>query len=79
MIRELLATGAIAYGVLALVQYLQNPVVQTESVVIAALLAGVAIIGWVAGEARLRQGEMVAVWGAVLLFVIYALLGGGGG
>ncbi|MDT8358089.1 MAG: hypothetical protein RQ758_06250 [Methanomicrobiaceae archaeon] len=78
MIRKLLATGAIAYGVLALVQYLQNPVVRAESVIIAALLGGIAILGWVAGDERLRRGEMVAVWGAVFLFVIYALLGGGG-
>jgi hypothetical protein len=79
VIRELLSTGAIAYGMLALIQYLQNPVVRAESVIIIALLAGIAIIGWVAGEERLRKGEMVAVWCAVLLFVTYALLGGGGG
>jgi hypothetical protein len=78
VIRELVLLGSAAYLIIALVQWLQNQTVNIQAVALAGLLIVLAFAHGVMNGKRLKQVEMAALWFAIALFVVYAVLMMGG-
>jgi len=78
MIREVLVLATLIYLLIIAVQLIDRPALWLQSLAVAAALGLAAGVYWFREELRLGKWEAVALWAAVLLFVIYAIAGLGG-
>ena len=78
MIREAILFGGVLYILITIAQVIDRPMIWLEGVVVAGALAAATAYYLMQDEHRLHTSEMVALWAAVLLFVIYGCLKYGG-
>lgn len=78
MIREVLVLGTLIYILIIAVQLFDRPSLWLQSLAIGAALGLAAATYWFREELRLEKWEVVALWAAVLLFVVYGLATFGG-
>jgi hypothetical protein len=78
MIREAIAFGGVLYILITLMQVLDRPMIWLEGIVVSGALAAATAYYLMQDEHQLHTSEMVALWAAVLLFVIYGCLKFGG-
>jgi hypothetical protein len=78
MIREAILFGGVLYILITIAQIIDRPVIWAEGVVVAVVLAIATAYYLMKDEHRLHKSEIVALWAAVLLFVVYGVLRYGG-
>lgn len=78
MIRAVLVLGTLIYILVIAVQYIDRPSLWLESLLICGALILASAVYWFRDELRLQRWESVALWAAVLLFVVYGLAKFGG-
>ncbi len=78
MIREAILFGGVLYVLITVAQIIDRPAIWSEGIVVALVLAIATAFYLVHDEHRLHISEMVALWAAVLLFLVYATLKFGG-
>lgn len=78
MIREVLVLATLIYLLVIAVQLIDRPALWLQSLAVAAALGLAAGAYWFREELHLGKWEAVALWAAVLLFVIYAIARLGG-
>lgn len=78
MIRAVLVLGTLIYILVIAVQYIDRPSLWLESFLICGALILASAMYWFRDELRLQRWESVALWAAVLLFVVYGLAKLGG-
>jgi len=78
MIREAILFGGILYILISVAQILDRPAIWAEGIIVALVLAIATACYLIHDEHRLHSSEMVALWAAVSLFLVYALLKFGG-
>ena len=74
MIREAILFGGAMYILISIAQIIDRPAIWSEGIVVALVLAIATAYYLIHDEHRLHVSEIVALWAAVLLFMIYALL-----
>jgi len=78
MIREAILFGGVLYILIAAAQIINRPPIWPEGIIVVLVLA-IATAGYLINdEHRLHVSEIVALWAAVLLFMVYAILKFGG-
>jgi hypothetical protein len=78
MIREAVLFGGALYVLMSIAQIIERPVIWSEGIVVAIVLA-IATAGYlIHDEHRLHLSEIIALWAAVLLFLVYGMLKYGG-
>jgi hypothetical protein len=78
MIREEILIGGVLYILITIAQILGRPMIWFEGLVISGALAAATIFYLIRDERKLHTSEIVALWAAVLLFVVYGCLKYGG-
>ena len=78
MIREAILFGGVLYVLIAIAQIIDRPAIWSEGIVVAIVLAIATACYLIHDEHRLHLSEIVALWAAVLLFMVYTLLKYGG-
>jgi hypothetical protein len=78
MIREAILFGGAMYILISIAQILDRPAIWSEGIVVAIVLAITSAYYLMHDEHRLHLSEIAALWAAVLLFLVYALLKFGG-
>jgi len=78
MIREAILFGGVLYILITIAQIIDRPTIWSEGIVVALVLAIATAYYLIHDEHRLHMSEIVALWAAVLLFMVYALLKFGG-
>jgi hypothetical protein len=78
MIREAILFGGILYILITIAQIIDRPAIWSEGIVVAIVLAIATACYLIRDEHRLHLSEIVALWAAVLLFMVYTLLKYGG-
>jgi hypothetical protein len=78
MIREAILFGGVLYILITITQIIDQPAIWSEGIVVALVLASATAYYLVHDEHRLHISEIVALWAAVLLFLVYALFKYGG-
>ncbi len=78
MIREAVLFGGAFYILITLAQIIDRPGIWIEGLIVSVVLAAVTAYYLVQEEHNLHLSEIIAVWAAVLLFLIYGLLKYGG-
>ena len=78
MIREAILFGGAMYVLITIAQIIDRPAIWPEGIIAACMLAIVTAFYLLQDEHRLHMSEIVALWAAVLLFMVYALLKYGG-
>jgi len=78
MIREVLVLGTLIYILIIAVQWIDRPSLWPQSLIICGALVLATAMYWFRNELRLQRLEAVALWAAVLLFVVYGLARMGG-
>jgi hypothetical protein len=78
MIREAILFGGVIYILITIAQVLDRPMIWLEGVVVSVALAAATIFYLIRGEHRLHISEIIALWAAVLLFLVYGMLKYGG-
>lgn len=78
MIREVLVLGTLIYILIIAVQWIDRPSLWLQSLLIGGALVLATAMYWFRNELRLQRWEAVALWTAVLLFVVYGLAKMGG-
>jgi hypothetical protein len=74
MIREAILFGGILYILITIAQVLDRPVIWFAGIVVSIALAAATTFYIMNDEHRLHISEMIALWAAVLLFVVYGCL-----
>lgn len=74
MIREVILLGGVIYLVIILLQAVSRPSVGLESIAAGSILAVATMFYWYGKHDGLHRWEMIALWGAVLLFLLYGIL-----
>ena len=74
MIREAILFGGVLYILITIAQILDRPMIWLEGLVISGALAAATIFYLICDEHKLHTSEIVALWAAVLLFVVYGFL-----
>ncbi len=69
-----LAAAALVYGIVAVLQFVDNTALQVQTIGVLALLAIAITVSWGSDEHRLQTCEMAILWIAVLLFAAYTAL-----
>ncbi len=69
-----LAIAALIYGILAVLQFVDNTALRIQTIGVLGLLAFAAAVSWGSDEHRLKACEMAILWLAVLLFAAYTAL-----
>lgn len=77
LIRVILLTGAIIYGLLFAVELIQGHMLW-QAIIGILLIAFLSALPFSKEEHLLHDGEMTAVWTCILLFGLYAILKTGG-
>jgi len=78
MIREAILFGGVLYILLTLAQVLDRPMIWVEGFVVSVAFAAATTFYLIRDEHKLHTSEIVALWAAVLLFVVYGCLKYGG-
>jgi hypothetical protein len=78
MIREAILFGGVLYILITIAQIIDRPTIWSEGIVIAIILGIATAYYLIHDEHRLHISEIAALWAAVLLFMVYALLKFGG-
>jgi hypothetical protein len=78
MIREAILFGGVIYILITIAQILDRPSIWSEGIIVAIILAVTTAYYLIHDEHRLHTSEIVALWAAVLLFVVYGILKFGG-
>ena len=78
MIREAILFGGVLYILITIMQVIDRPVIWTEGIVVSIALAAATTFYLVTDDHRLHISEIIALWAAVLLFVVYGCLKYGG-
>jgi len=78
MIREAILFGGVLYILLTLAQVLDRPMIWVEGFVVSVAFAAAITFYLIRDEHKLHISEIVALWAAVLLFVVYGFLKYGG-
>jgi len=78
MIREAILFGGALYILITLAQIIDRPIIWLEGLVVSVVLAGATAYYLMQDEHNLHQSEIIALWAAVLLFLIYGVLKYGG-
>jgi hypothetical protein len=78
MIREAILFGGVLYILITIAQIIDRPTIWSEGIVVALVLAIATAYYLIHDEHRLHISEIAALWAAVLLFMVYALLKFGG-
>ena len=78
MIREAILFGGAMYILISIAQIIDRPAIWSEGIVVAVVLALATAYYLTHDEHRLHMSEIVALWAAVLLFLIYGMLKYGG-
>lgn len=78
MIRETILFGGVLYFLITLAQVIDRPGIWLEGLVVSLVLAIATACYLIHDEHRLHTSEMVALWAAVLLFLVYGVLKYGG-
>jgi hypothetical protein len=74
MIREVILGAGIIYLIIILLQAIARPSVGMEAIAAGSILAVATAFYWYRNHEGLHRGETVALWGAVLLFLLYGIL-----
>jgi hypothetical protein len=78
MIREAVLFGGVLYVLITIAQVIDRPAIWSEGIVVAIMLAIATAYYLIHDEHRLHISEIVALWVAVLLFMVYGILKYGG-
>ena len=78
MIREAILFGGVMYILITIAQIIDRPTIWSEGIVVAIILGIATAYYLIHDEHRLHISEIAALWAAVLLFMVYALLKFGG-
>lgn len=78
MIREAILFGGVLYILITIAQVLDRPVIWLEGAVVSVALAAATTFYLMRDEHSLHTSEIIALWAAVLLFVVYGCLKYGG-
>ncbi|HJX56575.1 MAG TPA: hypothetical protein VJ350_07050 [Methanoregula sp.] len=78
MIREAILFGGVLYVLITVAQIIDRPAIWSEGIIVALVLAIATACYLIHDEHRLHLSEIVALWAAVLLFLVYATLKFGG-
>jgi hypothetical protein len=78
MIREAILFGGVLYILITIAQIIDRPTIWSEGIVVAIILGIATAYYLIHDEHRLHISEIAALWAAVLLFMVYALLKFGG-
>lgn len=78
MIRESILFGGALYVLITIAQIIDRPAIWSEGIVVSVVLAVATAYYLIHDEHRLHTSEIVALWAAVLLFMVYTLLKFGG-
>ena len=78
MIREAILFGGVLYILITLVQVINRPIIWFEGLVVSGVLAAATAYYLMQDEHNLHLSEIIALWAAVLLFLIYGILKYGG-
>ncbi|MDD1699631.1 MAG: hypothetical protein LUQ04_02430 [Methanoregula sp.] len=78
MIREAILFGGVLYILITIAQVLDRPMIWIEGVVVSVALAAATTYYLVQDEHNLHTSEIISLWAAVLLFVVYGCLKYGG-
>ena len=78
MIREAILFGGVLYILITIAQIIDRPGIWSEGIVVAIILGFATAYYLIHDEHRLHISEIAALWAAVLLFMVYALLKFGG-
>jgi hypothetical protein len=78
MIREAILFGGVLYILITLAQVIDRPGIWLEGLVVSLVLAVATAYYLIHDEHRLHTSEIVALWVAVLLFLVYGVLKYGG-
>jgi len=78
MIREAILFGGVMYILIAAAQIIDRPVIWVEGIVVSVVLATATAYYLMQEEHNLHLSEIIALWVAVLLFLVYGALKFGG-
>ena len=78
MIREAILFGGVLYILITIAQVLDRPMIWLEGVIVSVALAAATTFYLIHDEHKLHTSEIIALWAAVLLFVVYGCLKYGG-
>jgi len=78
MIREAILFGGVLYILITIAQIIDRPSIWVEGIVVAIVLAIATAYYLIIDEERLHTAEIISLWAAVLLFVVYGILRYGG-
>jgi len=78
MIRETILFGGVLYILITIAQIIERPSIWAEGVIVAIVLAIATAYYLIKDEHRLHTAEIVALWAAVLLFMVYGAFKYGG-
>jgi hypothetical protein len=78
MIRDAILFGGVLYILISLAQILDRPAIWSEGIIVVIVLAIATAYYLIGDEHRLHTSEIVALWAAVLLFLVYGILKYGG-
>ena len=78
MIREAILFGGVVYILITIAQVLDRPMIWLEGAVVSVALAAATSFYLMRDEHRLHTSEIIALWAAVLLFLVYGTLRYGG-
>ena len=78
MIREAILFGGVMYILITIAQIIARPAIWSEGIVVAIILGIATAYYLIHDEHRLHISEIAALWAAVFLFMVYALLKFGG-
>jgi hypothetical protein len=78
MIRDAILFGGALYILISLAQILNRPAIWSEGIIVVIVLAIATAYYLIHDEHRLHTSEIVALWAAVLLFLVYGMLKYGG-
>jgi len=74
MIREAILFGGVLYILITIAQIINRPAIWAEGIIVAVVLTIATAFYLIKDEHRLHTAEIVALWAAVLLFVVYGTL-----
>jgi uncharacterized membrane protein len=77
-LRYALVGGVFFYGVITLLQLIQQETVRLQAIAILAFLCVAGVVTWANDEHRLKRYEMALLWICVLTFSVYTILRMGG-
>jgi hypothetical protein len=74
MIREILLGAGITYLIILAIQIIQRPSVAVGALAACSLLIIATVFYWYGSHEGVHKWEIIMLWSAILLFVIYGIL-----